>query len=49
MEKSQKSLYWVHFFLSVAGAVAVYMFVPALTSMTLVPILTFLAKALDLL
>ncbi|MDX2049129.1 MAG: hypothetical protein SFU87_20245 [Chitinophagaceae bacterium] len=48
MEAKSKSIYWLLFLLSVAGAVAVYLFVPSLTSITLVPILTFLCKALDL-
>jgi hypothetical protein len=48
MEKKSTATYWLLFFLSLALAVTVYLFVPALTSMTLVPILTTLVKALDI-
>jgi hypothetical protein len=48
MEKKSTAAYWLLFFLSLAMAVAVYLFIPSLTSMTLVPILTFLVKALDI-
>jgi hypothetical protein len=50
MEHTKKNtgMYWILFFLSCAAAVGVYMFLPALTSLMLVPITTFFAKALDL-
>jgi len=48
MEKKSTATYWLLFFLSLALAVTVYLFIPAMTSMTLVPILTFLVKALDI-
>ena len=48
MEKKTTANYWVYFFLSLAFGVSVYLFLPALTSLTLVPILTFLVKALDI-
>jgi hypothetical protein len=50
MEQTRKSTgkYWVLFLLSCVAAVGVYMFVPAVTSLMLVPIVTFFAKALDL-
>jgi len=48
MTKSQKNTYWILFFLSLALAVAVYFFLPALVSVTIVPIVCTFAKALDL-
>lgn len=48
MEKKSSSSYWVYFLLSLAFGVGVYLYLPALTSLTLVPILTFLVKALDI-
>jgi hypothetical protein len=48
MEKKSTSTYWLLFFLSLALAVGVYLFIPALTSLTLVPILTSFVKALDI-
>lgn len=48
MTKSAKNIYWVLFILSLALAVAVYFFIPALVSLTVVPIVTCFAKALDL-
>lgn len=48
MTKSQKNMYWMLFFLSLALSVAVYFYLPALVSVTVVPIVTTFAKALDL-
>jgi hypothetical protein len=48
MTKSQKNTYWLLFFLSLAGSVAVYFFLPALTSVMVVPVVTTFTKALDL-
>jgi hypothetical protein len=48
MEKKSTSLYWILFFLSIALSVAVYLFLPSMISLTLVPITTFLVKALDI-
>jgi hypothetical protein len=48
MAKKSTSVYWILFFLSLALAVGVYLFIPALTSITVVPILTFFVKALDI-
>jgi hypothetical protein len=48
MEKKSSSSYWLYFLLSLALGVGVYLFLPALTSLTLVPILTTLVKALDI-
>lgn len=41
-------MYWLLFFASLVLAVLVYLFIPSLTSVTLVPILTTFVKALDL-
>ncbi|MFN5640889.1 MAG: hypothetical protein ACK4V4_04295 [Sphingobacteriales bacterium] len=43
-----KGFYWLMFFASIALAVGVYLFLPSMTSLTVVPLVTFLAKALDL-
>jgi hypothetical protein len=48
MDKKAKGMYWLLFLVSIALSISVYLFVPSLTSVTLVPILTFLCKALDL-
>lgn len=48
MEKKSTSVYWLLFLLSLAFAVAVYLFLPSMTSLTLVPIVSFLVKALDI-
>jgi hypothetical protein len=48
MEKKSTRGYWMLFFLSIAFAVGVWFFMPALISLTLVPILTFFVKALDI-
>ena len=48
MEKKSTTSHWMYFLLSLALGVGVYLFLPALTSLTLVPILTFLVKALDI-
>jgi hypothetical protein len=40
--------YWAFFFISCIAAVGVYFYLPALTSLMLVPICTYFAKALDL-
>jgi len=43
-----KGFYWLMFFASIVLAVGVYRFLPSMTSLTVVPLVTFLAKALDL-
>jgi hypothetical protein len=48
MESKSRGFYWLMFLSSLALAVAVYLFIPSLTSLTVVPITTFLVKALDL-
>ncbi len=47
MAKS-RSFYWLMFLSSLALAVVIYLFAPSFTSLTVVPITTFLVKALDL-
>jgi hypothetical protein len=48
MTKSQKNTYWILFFLSIALCVVVYLFLPSMVSLTVVPLVTTFAKALDL-
>jgi hypothetical protein len=48
MTKSAKSTYWILFLLSLALSVAVYIFLPSMVSLTVVPVVTTLTKALDL-
>jgi hypothetical protein len=48
MAKKSTSLYWILFFLSLGLFVVVYLFLPSMISLTLVPITTFLVKALDI-
>ncbi len=48
MTKSQKNVYWILFFLSIALSVVVYLFLPSIVSLTVVPLVTTFAKALDL-
>lgn len=48
MDKKSKALFWVLFFASLGLAVAVYFYLPAFTSLTVVPIVTTLVKAMDL-
>jgi hypothetical protein len=48
MTKSQKNTFWILFFLSLGLSVAVYFYLPALVSLTVVPVVTTFAKALDL-
>jgi hypothetical protein len=48
MEKKSTTAYWLLFLLSLALAVGVYLFLPSMTSLTVVPIVTFLVKALDI-
>lgn len=49
MEQTKsRRFYWLMFFASIALAVSVYLFLPSMTSLTVVPLVTFLAKALDL-
>jgi hypothetical protein len=43
-----KGLYWLLFIASIGLAIGVYLFLPSMTSLTVVPLVTFLAKALDL-
>jgi hypothetical protein len=40
--------YWLLFLLSCAASVAVYFFMPSITSLMLVPVCTSFAKALNL-
>lgn len=40
--------FWLLFLASCAAAIGVYIFIPSLTSLMLVPIVTTFAKALDL-
>lgn len=50
MEQTRKSTgkYWALFLISCAVAVGVYFYLPSITSLMLVPIVTSFAKALDL-
>jgi hypothetical protein len=48
MTKSQKNTFWFLFFLSLGLSVAVYFYLPALVSLTVVPVVTTFAKAIDL-
>jgi hypothetical protein len=48
MTKSQKNTYWMLFFLSLALSVGVYLYVPSIVSLMVVPIVTTFTKALDL-
>ncbi|MFN5055345.1 MAG: hypothetical protein ACK5EP_04770 [Bacteroidota bacterium] len=48
MTKSQKNMFWMLFFISLALSVAVYFFIPDLVSIMVVPVVTTFAKALDL-
>ncbi len=48
MTKSKKNVYWILFFLSIALCVVVYLFLPSMVSLTVVPLVTTFAKALDL-
>lgn len=48
MTKSQKNTYWILFFLSIALSVVVYLFLPSMVSLTVVPLVTTFVKALDL-
>jgi len=48
MESKSKGLYWLLFFASIALCIGVYLFVPSFTSLTVVPLVTTLVKALDL-
>jgi hypothetical protein len=48
MASKSKGFYWLMFFASIALAVAVYLFLPSMTSLTVVPLVTFLVKAMDL-
>jgi hypothetical protein len=48
MAAKRSVFYWIMFILSLGLAVGVYLFLPSMTSLTVVPVVTFLAKALDL-
>lgn len=48
MTKSAKNTFWILFFLSIALSVTVYLFLPSMVSLTVVPLVTTLVKALDL-
>ncbi|HSF45712.1 MAG TPA: hypothetical protein VLA58_06855 [Chitinophagaceae bacterium] len=48
MESKSRGFYWLMFFASIALCVGVYLFLPSMTSLTVVPLVTFLVKALDL-
>jgi hypothetical protein len=48
MTAKTRAIYWIMFILSLVLSVIVYLFLPSMVSLTVVPIVTFLAKALDL-
>ncbi len=48
MATKSRGFYWLMFFASIALCVVVYLFLPSMTSLTVVPLVSFLAKALDL-
>ncbi len=48
MESKSRGIYWLLFFASIALCVVVYLFLPSMTSLTVVPLVTTLVKALDL-
>lgn len=48
MDKKSTRGYWLLFFGSLILAVGVYMYLPAMISLTLIPIVTSLVKALDI-
>ena len=48
MTRSAKTTYWILFLLSLVLSVAVYFFLPSMVSLTVVPVVTTLTKALDL-
>ena len=48
MESKSRGFYWLMFLSSLVLAVVVYLFVPSLTSLCVVPITSFLVKALNL-
>jgi hypothetical protein len=48
MATKSRGFYWLMFFASIALSVVVYLFLPSMTSLTVVPLVSFLAKALDL-
>lgn len=47
-EKKSTRGYWLLFFASLALAVGVYLYLPSMISLTLIPIVTSLVKALDI-
>ncbi|WP_336514009.1 hypothetical protein [Pollutibacter soli] len=48
MDKRSKNMYWLLFFVSLIVAVLVYFYLPSMTSITIVPVVTTFVKALDL-
>ena len=48
MESKSGGIYWLLFFASIALCIVVYLFLPSMTSLTVVPLVTTLVKALDL-
>jgi hypothetical protein len=48
MDKKTKNLFWLLFLASIVTAVLVYLYVPALTSLMAIPLVTTLVKALDI-
>jgi hypothetical protein len=48
MESKSRGIYWLMFFASIALCIGVYLFLPSMTSLTAVPLVTTLVKALDL-
>ena len=48
MESKSRGIYWLLFFASIALCIVVYLFLPSMTSLTVVPLVTTLVKALDL-
>gem|GEM_PF-1573584 len=48
MVKKSTALYWILFLVSIGLSIGVYIYLPSMISLTLVPITTFLVKALDI-
>jgi len=48
MDKKTKNLFWLLFLVSIVASVLVYLYVPSLTSLMTIPLVTTLVKALDI-
>ena len=48
MDRKSKNIYWLLFFVSLIVSVLVYLYLPSITSITIVPVVTTFVKALDL-